>query len=118
MIDGTDKKVRFVREVIGELGLDNTEVLHARAEEHLKGHTYQTAITRAAVKPQTMFELLETTGPAVKRIVFMEGARGKEHARDVIKPARSAGYEFGMAMPYRLPGLDKERYLLCFDRTD
>ena len=116
MIDGTGKKVRFLQDWIMELKIKNATALHARVEEHLRRHRYAVGISRAAIKPAALMEYLMRTGPALKRIVFLEGSRGKEKAQEIMPLARKAGYAFDMAMPYQLPGLDRERYLVCFKR--
>jgi 16S rRNA (guanine527-N7)-methyltransferase len=116
MIDGTEKKIRYVRQWIEELKLKNASAYHARVEEHLKDRGYHTLISRAAIKPALLFQLLETIGPAVKRVVFMEGKNATENVRKVMGQARAAGYFFDLAYPYDLPGLDNPRYLVCFNK--
>jgi 16S rRNA (guanine527-N7)-methyltransferase len=114
MIDGKEKKIRYVRQWIEELGLKNAKARHARLEEHLKDRGYHTLISRAAVKPAALFQMLDHVGPAVKRVIFMEGKMGPENARKIMGQARVAGYFFDLAYPYDLPGLDNSRYLVCF----
>lgn len=116
MIDGTAKKIRFIRRWIAELELRNATALHARAEEHLRSHRYSAAVLRAAVKPAAMMEILARAGPSLRRVIFMEGAKGQETAREILPLARSAGYAIDLALPYRLPGMDLERFLVCFKR--
>ena len=116
MIDGTAKKIVYVREWAKALGLEKALAHHARAEVHLKTFRYEALISRAAVKSATMMEILIATGPCVKNLIFMEGAKGKETARNIAPLARRAGYALAAITPYRLPGLDKERYLVTFSR--
>jgi 16S rRNA (guanine527-N7)-methyltransferase len=117
LIDGTAKKIRYVAQWLEELRLKNAKALHARVEEHLKIHSYAAAITRAAVKPARLLEILSTTGPVVDRLIFMEGAKGEETARTVIPLAARVGYRFDLALPYRLPGMNRDRYLVCFKKS-
>ena len=116
MIDGTAKKIVYVREWAKALGLEKAGAHHARVENHLKTFGYDALICRAAVKPATMMEILNTTGPCVKDLIFMEGAKGKETARKIAPLARSAGYALAAITSYRLPGLERERYLVTFTR--
>ncbi|MFH2000369.1 MAG: 16S rRNA (guanine(527)-N(7))-methyltransferase RsmG [Planctomycetota bacterium] len=116
MIDGTAKKIRFIQQCIQDLELKNASALAERAEEHLRSHRYHALINRAAIKPPALLEILAFTGPATERIIFMEGASGKEKVKSLRGPARRAGYTFDFAFPYRLPGLDNERYLICYKR--
>ncbi|MHC4945201.1 MAG: 16S rRNA (guanine(527)-N(7))-methyltransferase RsmG [Planctomycetota bacterium] len=116
MVDGTAKKIRYVKEWIEALKLQNASAFAERAEEHLRKKRYHAIISRAAVKPESMFEILGSTGPVASRLIFMEGAAGKEKARQLRSQAKQAKYVFDLALPYRLPGLDKERFLICFKR--
>lgn len=116
MIDGTAKKIHYVAEWIDALKLKNAAAVAERAEAHLKTNRYHTLICRASVKPPAMMEILAQTGPAAKRLIFMEGAQIKERVRNTLSLAKRAGYVFDVARPYRLPGLDRERHLLCYRR--
>ena len=62
LLDSNGKKVRFVREMIGELGLENAEVVKARAEDYAPGARFDTVIARALA---TVPRLLELTGHLV-----------------------------------------------------
>jgi 16S rRNA (guanine527-N7)-methyltransferase len=116
MIDGTGKKIAFLKEWIRELEIRNAEAVHARAEEHLKHFTYPVAVLRAAVKPVKMMEILLATGPSLGTLLFMEGEKGPERARSIKARAKKAGYVLDTILPYRLPGLDKERHIVSFKR--
>ena len=47
LVDGTLKKIRFVRQAIADLGLANAEALHTRIEDHSPVPLYDTVICRA-----------------------------------------------------------------------
>jgi len=114
MLDCTRKKILFIKECIEKLGLKNARVAHEQMEEHLKSHKYHAALFRASIKPAAAMEKLTITGPSVNMLLFMEGSSGPQRAKAVRGQAKRAGYLFDKILPYKLPGMDKERYIVCF----
>lgn len=47
LLDSNGKKISFVREMIGALGLENAEAVKARAEDYAPGSRFDTVIARA-----------------------------------------------------------------------
>ena len=116
LIDGTAKKIKLLKAWIEELELSNAEAFHVRAEERLRKIRYPVGVLRAAVKPAAMMEILAGTGPALGRILFMEGRDGPERARRLKTKAKKAGYVLDQALPYKLPGMDNDRHIVVFKR--
>ena len=118
MIDGTGKKIALLREWIARSGIGNATALHVRLEDHLREDLrYEAALSRAAVKPESFLRLLRETGPRVDRLLFMEGSAGKQKAARIASLARAAGYGPARVEPYRLPGLERERFIVCYGRA-
>lgn len=117
MIDGTGKKIQYVSQWIQELALKNASAFHERAEDHLKTHSYAAVVCRASVKPGAMMEMIRDVRASIKKLVFMEGSKGMEVAREILPLARRAGYSFEQARPYRLPDMRKDRFIVCFKRS-
>ncbi len=65
LIDSLNKRINFLQEVKKELGIENLEIYHARAEEFAKTHieTYDIVTARAVANLST---LLEYSIPMVK----------------------------------------------------
>jgi 16S rRNA (guanine527-N7)-methyltransferase len=59
LIDGNNKKIRFVQHVTGLLGLDNVTAVKARSEDYAPGYRFDTVIARAVA---TMPKLLGLAG--------------------------------------------------------
>ena len=116
LIDGAAKKIAVVKTCIEMLKLENVRAVHARAEEHLRTRKYEAAVCRAAVKPGAMMEILLHTGPVIKTVIFMEGAKGLETDREIRSQARRAGYRLKHSPSYRLPGMSKDRFLLAYQK--
>lgn len=78
LIESRRKRASFLRHVATELGLENVEVAHARAEEVTSG-PFDTVLARAVAPPM---ELLAVTRPLLARggrLVLLTGAaKGRE----------------------------------------
>ncbi len=112
LIDGTLKKIRFVKESIEALGLKNARAFQARAEEHLRRRRYDVGVLRAAVKLPRMMEILADSRAPLKRVIFMLGSDGEAQAR----AAESRRYRLDAATVYAIPGRKKKRVLAVFSR--
>lgn len=55
-VDGSAKKTRFMQQAIGELGLQNVQVVHQRVEKYFPERRYQQLISRAFASLQQMHE--------------------------------------------------------------
>ena len=107
LIDGNGKKVRFVRQVVMELGLANVEAVHCRIESYRPGRKFSTIVTRAVaaiVEIQTLAApLLDRPG----RLLVMKGRYPDDELRH---PALS---DLNLAVhPLRVPFLQGDRHLI------
>jgi len=57
LIESRAKRVRFLRHVVGELKLANTEVEHARAEDLRVERPFDTVLARAVAPPAELLEV-------------------------------------------------------------
>jgi 16S rRNA (guanine527-N7)-methyltransferase len=107
LLDSNRKKLRFVRQVVLELRLDNVELVHARIETYRPGRNFSTIVSRAVAAADLIGgghqDLLER--PA--RILLMKG-------RDLGDVAWLQGRFAGSLHVYslRVPFLDVERHLI------
>jgi 16S rRNA (guanine527-N7)-methyltransferase len=84
LIESRRKRASFLRHVRAELGLDNVEVRHERAEDVTTG-PFATVLARAVAPPA---ELLGLTGPLVApggRLVLLTG---EDKRREILSLAR------------------------------
>src|SRR5262249_37937473 len=86
LIESRAKRVRFLRHVIGELGLTNATVAHGRAEHLRPDRPFATVLPRAVAPPA---ELLETcsnlTAPGTIRLLLTAANLQSElHAPDFV----------------------------------
>ncbi|MCI9084646.1 MAG: 16S rRNA (guanine(527)-N(7))-methyltransferase RsmG, partial [Bacilli bacterium] len=77
LVDALNKRINFLKLVCEELGLDNVECIHARAEEYaLKNRNLFDIVTARAVAPLNV--LLEYSIPLVKVSKYFIALKGIE----------------------------------------
>ncbi len=70
LLDSNEKKTRFLRQVVIELGLKNVEVVHSRIEEFDDGSKFDMATSRAVT---TLFALREQVQHLCTNLLAMKG---------------------------------------------
>lgn len=111
LIDGTQKKIRFVSESLEQLDIRNARALAARAENMPKGEVYDVVIARAVA---TLAELVHNAGRLVApegRLLAMKGRLPEDEIDDVPR-----GWE-GEVVELEIPGLDAKRHLVSLSRV-
>ena len=109
LIDGTQKKIRFVAEGIAALDIRNARALAARAE-NFAGRDFDVVILRAV---GTLDEVLHNTARLVGpngRVLAMKGRLPEDELAAVPRPWRAE------VTKLRVPGLDAERHLVSISR--
>jgi len=109
LIDGTQKKIRFVAEGIAALDIRNARALAARAES-FDGRDFDAVIVRAV---GTLAEVVHNAGRLVAphgRLLAMKGRAPDDEVRVLPRGWHAE------VMPLRVPGLDAERHLVSISR--
>jgi 16S rRNA (guanine527-N7)-methyltransferase len=111
LIDGTQKKIRFVAEAIDALDIRNAQAIAARAEDFEAAKEFDVAILRAvsslADAVRHSAHLLRRGG----RLLAMKGRLPEEELQAVPRGWRAK------VTRLRVPGLDAERHLVEIQRT-
>jgi 16S rRNA (guanine527-N7)-methyltransferase len=111
LIDGTQKKIRFVAEAIAALDIRNAQAIAARAEDFEAAKEFDVAILRAvsslADAVRHSAHLLRRGG----RLLAMKGRLPEEELQEVPRGWRAK------VTRLRVPGLDAERHLVEIQRT-
>ena len=110
LIDGTQKKIRFVAEAIAALDIRNAQAHAARAENHAGERDFDVAIVRAV---GTLAEVVHNTGRLLAprgRLLAMKGREPDNEVRDLPRGWRAE------VVRLRVPGLDAERHLVVVSR--
>jgi 16S rRNA (guanine527-N7)-methyltransferase len=111
LIDGTQKKIRFVAESVEALDIHNVIALPARAENLPKDQQYDVVLVRAV---GTLADVLHNAGQLVApagRLLAMKGRSPDDELRDLPR-----GWHADV-VKLRVPGLDAERHLVSLSRV-
>ncbi|MFP3874248.1 MAG: 16S rRNA (guanine(527)-N(7))-methyltransferase RsmG [Thiohalophilus sp.] len=107
LLDSNGKKVRFMRQALAELGLENVSVVHSRVEQFQSSPGFDTIIARAYA---TLGELIRGARHLCRphgQFLVMKGVYPVAEIDDLPD-------DFELETSHRLtvPGLDAERHLL------
>jgi 16S rRNA (guanine527-N7)-methyltransferase len=112
LLDASAKKLRFVRQAVFELGLDNVEVAQSRMQEYQPARSFDMVISRAVTN---LGELYRQTARLVRpggRILFMKGSLPAEEIQELEADGVPLHIE-----RLTVPGLNAERHLLWMEKT-
>ena len=112
VLDANAKKLRFVRQAVSELGLNNVEVVQSRMQEYQPAQSFDMVISRAVAN---LSELYRQTARLVRpggRIYFMKGSLPAEEI-EALKADRESLHIERLC----IPGLQAERHLLWMEKT-
>ena len=110
LIDGTQKKIRFVTESVAALDIRNVQAVAARAESFHGEKNFDAVVVRAV---GTLADVLHNTGKLLGprgRLLAMKGRTPDDEIR-----ALPRGWK-AEVIPLRVPGLDAERCLVAVFR--
>lgn len=110
LLDKNAKKTRFCLQAIAELGIDNVEVVRARAEEYHPESPFSTVIARAFGQLSQLYTVTRHLLLAGGRLIAMKGAH-PERELDF----RPASCEQPEIIPLEIPGLAIPRHLVILD---
>jgi len=111
LIDGSAKKIRFVQNTAGRMGLANVTAVHARSETFKPAAPVDTLIARAlAPLPRLVAMVAPMCAPGT-RILAMKGRRPDEEIATLPKPWKLLG-----ARELTVPGLEAARCVLVLGR--
>jgi 16S rRNA (guanine527-N7)-methyltransferase len=110
LLDSNGKKIRFVRQAILELGLDNVVASHARVESLQPEQPFDSLISRAFASLPKIIELTTHLRNEESLLLAMKGKLPDNELRDL-----DDGYEVD-AIPLKVPFAEGERHLLVIKR--
>lgn len=120
LLDGTGKKVTFLKEVVSALQLEDVTVVQARAEEVGTQETYRgqydLVTARAVARLNTLVEYLL---PLAKTDGFVMAYKGPNAAEEFMEAGRAIaklGGETVRFAPVEIPYLEEERRILLIKK--
>lgn len=120
LLDGTGKKIRFLKQVVSTLALKNVELVQGRAEElgrhqHFRGQ-FDLVTARAVARLNTLVEYLL---PFVRRdglAVIYKGPHAAEEFMEAQNAIDVLGGETVRFVPVQVPSLAEERRILLIKK--
>jgi 16S rRNA (guanine527-N7)-methyltransferase len=120
LMDGTGKKITFLRELLAQVGLPAVETVQGRAEEVGRSPSYRgqfDLVTARAVAP--LNTLVEYVLPLVRRgglAVLYKGASAPQEFVEARKAIELLGGETVRLAPVRVPFLGEQRFILLIKK--
>ena len=121
LMDSLNKRLNFLREVAGNLGLQGVSFVHARAEEagknkqHREG--YDIAVSRAVARLNVLCELCLPLVKAGGWFIALKGAQYEEEVREAAKALTVLGGKVVDIRPVSLPGLADKRAVIYIKKV-
>ncbi|HET7921813.1 MAG TPA: 16S rRNA (guanine(527)-N(7))-methyltransferase RsmG [Gammaproteobacteria bacterium] len=112
LLDSNGKKTRFMVQAVAELGLDNVDVVQARAEDYRAAGPFATVVSRAFAALADFLRLTAQLGDADTRWLAMKGEPPEQELAAV-----PAGFRVAAVHPLAVPGLDARRCAVEIVRT-
>lgn len=120
LLEATGKKVRFLEEVVSELGLENVTVVHGRVEEYARDlknrEHFDFAVARAVAPMRT---LVEYTLPFVKVggiLIAYKAVDAAEETQVAKRANEMLGGRVREIISVKLGDLDDVRHLVVIDK--
>jgi len=119
LLDSNSKKTRFVQQAVGELRLDNVQVVHARTEDFssVSGGGFDTVVSRAFA---SIADMLAGSGQHCAPQGVMLAMKGAQPRAELATlDARPNGrFKVDRVVKLTVPGLDEERHLVQLSASE
>ncbi len=121
-IDTVQQKAIFMRQVKGELGLDNLQVVHARVESFKPAEKFEAIISRAFSELALLVKLTKNLLAQNGQWLAMKG-QVPHHELDTLKLESlnilgSLNIRVQKIIPLTVAGLDAERHLVVLENNE
>ncbi len=120
LVELVGKKVKFCQHMVNKLGLENTQVIQARAEElgQQPEHRekYDWAVARAVANLRVLSEYLLPLVRVGGAMLVQKGESGPAEVHAAENAIKVLGGHVRQLLPLTLPGVVEERYLILVDK--
>jgi 16S rRNA (guanine527-N7)-methyltransferase len=121
LVESVGKKAMFCQHIVQTLGLENVEVIQARAEDlgQKPAHreTYDWAVARAVANLNILSEYLLPLVKLGGTMLAQKGETGPAEAQTAEKAMKILGGKLKQLIPVNLPGVADDRYLVLVDKV-
>jgi 16S rRNA (guanine527-N7)-methyltransferase len=121
LVESVGKKAMFCQHIVSKLGLEEVEVIQARAEnlgqdpEHRE--TYDYAVARAVASLNVLSEYLLPLVRVGGTMLAQKGESGPAEAQSAEKTMKLLGGKLKQLIPVHLPGVADDRYLVLVEKV-
>ena len=108
LLDSLGKRITFLQEVCDELGLQNVQCVHARAEEFAAEHrqSFDFAVSRAVANLSVLCELCLPLVKAGGYFLSMKSVESDEELEAAKKAIQTLGGRVERTADYQIPGTE------------
>ena len=108
LLDSLGKRITFLQEVCNELGLQNVQCVHARAEEFAaeRRQSFDFAVSRAVANLSVLCELCLPLVKAGGYFLSMKSVESDEELESAKKAIKTLGGQVERTADYQIPGTE------------
>ena len=119
LLDSLGKRINFLQEACEKLGLENTECIHARAEEFAAGHreTFDAAVSRAVAALPTLCELCLPLVKVNGRMLAMKSSSTEEEIDQAGPAIQILGGQLEWIKDYTIPTTSVIHRIVCIRKV-
>src|SRR6266498_2090627 len=121
LAESVGKKSRFCQHIVDVLGLENVDVIQARAEELGQNadrrEKYDWAVARAVANLNVLSEYLLPLVRVGGTMLAQKGESGPAEAQSAENAMKILGGKLKQLIPVNLPGIAEDRYLILVDKV-
>lgn len=120
LLDSLGKRVDFLRETCETLSLENTECVHARAEEFAAGERreeFDAAVSRAVAALPVLCELCLPLVRVGGRMLAMKSSHTEEEIRQAAPAIRLLGGRLEWVRDYTVPTTEVTHRIVCVGKV-
>ena len=115
LLDSLGKRVDFLRRTCGTLGLENTQCVHARAEEFAGEHreAFDAAVSRAVAALPILSELCLPLVKVGGRMLAMKSSHTEDEIEQSKAAVKTLGGQIEWVKDYIIPTTDVKHRVIC-----
>jgi 16S rRNA (guanine527-N7)-methyltransferase len=121
LVESVGKKAMFCQHIISKLGLEDVEVIQARAEalgqDPAHRESYDYAVARAVANLNILSEYLLPLVKVGGTMLAQKGESGPAEAQSAEKAMKLLGGKLKQLIPVELPGVPDDRFLVLVDKV-
>ena len=119
LLDSLGKRVDFLREACGKLGLENVECIHQRAEEFAgaRREAFDFAVSRAVAALPVLCELCLPLVKVGGKMLAMKSANSDEEIQGARHAAEVLGGRVEWVKDYTIPTTDVVHRVVCVEKV-